>query len=414
MHRPFFAKRAPRCVKPPAIPFGIKEISSLSKCTCAQHVPIMPAWVKSFTAKLFAIPYMKLALLAVILFFSAAMHAAEVNVKKLNKMKWVSVSTESFQVVTDGGEKHGKAMAEELERFSYFLTEMLGFKSKPTVNRVPLLLAKSSRTYGFFGLNENISGVFWQRENNFAIIANGREFTSSKNGGLNEGRQTILHELVHFITQNAEFKIATPPWYAEGIAEYFGTYTEKKDQIIIGQLSLVGFRFYSMLTPSGRWQSIDVESLIKAPSVGFNRKKSKENDKYISQFYARSFALVHYLNADPERRNNMYVYLLLLKKGYSVDQSFKAAFETTYEKMTQEVDEYIQGKYVNARVFNIGEKGISFPGATFEVEKLSEKKAISFIVSKLTVLGPPIMSEQAKYDMMDSLREIYPGVTFSY
>lgn len=355
-----------------------------------------------------------LVLIGISLTFSSQAYAGQVNLKKLNKRKWVSVNTEYFNVVTDAGEKRGQEMAEELERFRFFLTEMLGFKPKNTSNKVPVLLAKSSGTYKRFGIHDNISGVFSRRGNTVSIVANGQQFSSSKKGGQNQGRQTILHELVHLITHGADLEMAMPPWFSEGIAEYFGTYTEKKGQIIIGQVSLVGFRFYSTRHPNGTWQSMDVESLLKATSTGLDQSRSRKNAKQVDRFYARSFALVHYLNADHTRKRNMYVYLHLLKKGYSVDQSFAAAFETTYEKMTEEVDNYIQGKYVSARAFQIGEGGVSFPEVKMETATLSKEEAMQFIISKLAILGPPIIAEKDKYDMLDELSELYPGKSFTY
>lgn len=348
-------------------------------------------------------------MLAVLVLASATSFSQDINLKKLNKTKWYSVTTESFNVVTDAGEKKGKALASELERFRYFLTEVLKFNyTAPTV-RTPILLAKSNRTFKNLGIKTGYTGVFSQKNSKVSIVANGSRF--SKTSKANPGRQTIFHEIVHLITHTSDQPYAVPPWFSEGIAEYFGTYYEKDDAIILGRMDLLQYRFRSLYSSSGRWLGVDVENLLKTGKINISERQSKKNDEYVLKFYARSFALVHYLNADPDRRKKMYIYLLLLHKGHSIDDSFTVAFETTYDQLSEEVDEYIQGKYVYSRVFKIGENGIKFPNIDIAVEKLKPRQAMEFIVPKLMLIGPPLISHEAKDSMLLDMRELYPGMS---
>lgn len=344
------------------------------------------------------------------LLFSSVCFSGDVNIKKINKNKWITLETENFSILTDAKEKQAKEMAEELEHFRYFMAFLLNYEQDPLDNKVPVILAKNKGTFSAMGFSDNLAGIF-VRNHGFVIFARADNFKSSAQGKGNWGRAVVLHELVHLLMSNSSHNIAQPFWYSEGIAEYFGTYMEKGGNIILGDMSVLGDRFYGMLTRNGgRFESVDTESLFKASQsdFGIQDKMTDKQSEELNKFYARSAAVVHYLNADSERRKKMYTYLALLKKGFSVDETFAHVFKMTHAELDKEVDEYMFSKYVMARTFPVGGDGIQFPEVKHTVAKVESRKALGTIATKLIMLPPNFLNNEERENMYSDIEKIYP------
>ncbi|SMF16460.1 hypothetical protein SAMN02745866_01076 [Alteromonadaceae bacterium Bs31] len=354
----------------------------------------------------------RIILLMVLVAQSATTLADRVNTKKIYKEKWLSLESENFTVITNAGEKKGKALTKELERFRYFMSEILSYTQAPLSKKILVIAAKSGSTFKMFGINRDYTGVFAKQGDTTTIFANSAKFAPSNNGRANQGRQVILHELAHLIAYNSPLKLAMPPWYSEGMAEYFGTYVEKDQQIMLGQMGLVQYRFYLLMNSSGtKMESIETEKLLKAESTGGSFNSSRKEERELGRFYARSFGLVHYLNADHNRRRQMYLYLHHLYKGMSVDAAFGAAFNSSYEEMDAAVLKYLTGRYVSARVFNIGINGVTFPQIAITAEPVEADTALQLILSRINTLGLPFFSDTDKSRMLEDARKIYPEIS---
>jgi hypothetical protein len=336
--------------------------------------------------------------------------AEEVNVKKLNKIQWLSVTSDNFKLTTDADKKLAISMIEELERFRYFMTFSLGFEQQPLDEKIPFVLAKRASTYKAMGITKNYIGLFVNKDDERALFAYAKGFRESTKGQTNSARQTVFHELVHLFMNNASFKLATPPWFSEGVAEYLGTYVEKKGNIILGDLSSNQGRFYALIKPAGGFYNIDTESLFKTQRLNIKENENRTRSKYISKFYARALAVVHYMSADKDRRQQMYRYLYLLKKGFSEDDTFKHIFNKTYAELDDEVNSYIKGRFVVAREINIKNSGINFPKVDYIVSKIEQRAAVKSIVSKISLLSERFISFEHRKAMFEDVEAIYPGI----
>lgn len=172
---------------------------------------------------------MKLKLAVSFLFFSLSFCALseEVKVKKLSKTKWAEAASENFILLTNANNKKANEMATELEEFRHFIALLLGHQQVETNKKIQVILSKNNSTFKAFGIKSNFSGIFVQDYTSQVIFSNGKGFSSSSDGKSNRGRQIILHELTHLLMNNASIGLASPLWYSEGIAEYFGTYKKK-------------------------------------------------------------------------------------------------------------------------------------------------------------------------------------------
>jgi hypothetical protein len=336
--------------------------------------------------------------------------AGEVNVKKLYKENWINIETRNFFILTNTKEKKAVEMAEELEHFGSFIALLLGYEESQFAERVPVILAKNGSSFTALGIDSNYAGVFGQG-NGYIIFARADGFKSSSKGGSNWGRSVVLHELTHLFVTNSPQKFALPPWYNEGVAEYFGTYVEKKDTIVLGDMALLKNRFYGMLERTrDELRSVDTESLFKTKQADLKvgLELNGEHERYVNRFYARSVAVVHYLNADIERRKQMYQYLYVINQGYSVDEAFPAVFKMTFSELDEKVDEYISGKYVMARVFPIGDGGIKFADVSYKKNDISKRNVMEFLYHKISILADSFIDQEDREKMWSEFEKIYP------
>ncbi|WP_049722195.1 DUF1570 domain-containing protein [Gilvimarinus polysaccharolyticus] len=348
--------------------------------------------------------------------FSLAMtvSAGEVDVKKLSKTKWLKLETANFSVITDANEKKARQMVDELERFRHFMALLLGYTQKDSSIKTPVILAKKKSTLRAMGIPRDYAGVFIKRsDEEYAIFANARRFSSASSGKSNWGRLVVLHELVHLLINNSSLNLASPPWYNEGIAEYFGTYMEKRGNIVLGDVSLLKNRFRSMIDNMGRAESVDTEALFKTKqeALGITDERSRDQHEFSAKFYARSFAVVHYLNSDTKLNDKLFRYLHLINKGYSVDETFKHVFEMEFSEMDKLVDDYINSRYVMGRVFPMDvEGGIKFPEFHHTIVSIDQREATEFLVSKIAMFSESFLGEGNREKMLTDIKTIYPDV----
>lgn len=351
-------------------------------------------------------------MIVVFLTFSTLGFAGEVNVKKLGKAKWKRVESTNFSVLSDASSKQIVLMLEELEGFNYFMSQVLGYQQKALEQKVPVILSKNSSSFSAMGVPSGYLGVF-RRNGGSTIFARADKFRSSSKASLNWGRSTILHELVHLLNDNNSMGIASPPWFNEGVAEYFATFQLKKEKVILGDMGLLKHRFLSMRTLSGSsYESVDTESLFKTPQtdLGIADQRSKKQKRFVDKFYARSVGVVHYLFADKDRRVATYKYLKLIDKGYSVDEAFNYVFDMTFDELDTQVDDYLAGRHVYARVFPRGENGIEFPKVVTKPVETSQHENLVFLYQQISLFSDTFLGEGNREKMNNDFESLYPAI----
>jgi len=341
-------------------------------------------------------------------------YAEEVNVDLLNKQTWVQYTSANFTLISDAGDKKVKKMIEELEQFRYFVTNIMEFDQTSLEEKIPVILAKSKKTYAALGIPSNFIGLFASnRFGDQVIFANAKGFIRTSKAKSNQGRHTVYHELVHAFNKNSSLGITNPPWFNEGMAEYFGTYQEKNEQIVLGDVAFLKNRFYYLASCQGcRFDNVDTESLMKTTqadlkiSSGMNRK----DNRFINKFYARAVALTHYLYSDKRRRRQMYTYLKLRHKGYSIDETFEYVFQMSFIELDKEVNDYINGKYMYARNFPIAKNGITFPKISYEKKNIDSEGALSLLIPNILMMSKKTISDKQRKKMLEDAKAIYPDM----
>ena len=333
--------------------------------------------------------------------------AGSVNINKLNKKDWLQYETENFKVITDASPKAAVEMISDLENFNYFLARLMGLKQESMKSKIPVVLAKSESTLRALGVNKGYAGLFVKNQyGDNAIFANASRFKSAKKGKGSSGRHIIFHEVTHLAMNSLTFDFAMPYWFSEGIAEYFGTYTIRGGNVLLGDMSVICDRFCSMLRGL-HIRNIDVEKLLKTDRETFKSKES--SSKETNDFYAESAVRVHYLNADPARRKKMFQYLMLLKRGYQTDEIFEALFKTSYKEFNVVFNEYVRGRTLLARAFPVGKGGVEFPDVVYSRVDSTNRSDLIFLYDAISLMSDDYLGDGVRTQMNADIENLYPN-----
>lgn len=257
------------------------------------------------------------------------------------KDDWIRVQSKNFHLIGNASEKDIRAVATKLEQFrESFRLIFPGMKvNSPTPTTV--IVFKSNSSYRPFKpkrgdkIDENVAGYFQAGEDVNYI-------TLSTEGENEDTFGTIFHEYVHFMLDTSIGKANIPPWFNEGLAEYYQTYRIEEDQkIILGRVQAGHLYLLSQtkLIPFRQFFEVDSYSLLG--TGGHSR----------SIFYAQAWALIHYLIQGNGGNNvkELERFLSLVLKDVPPETAFKQAFNKDYATMEKELTAYInKSKYTNS------------------------------------------------------------------
>lgn len=343
-----------------------------------------------------------------ILLLPAAGFAGKVNVKRLAMADWIRFETENFNVFTDAGEERALELVRELEHFKFFLDTVLGLEQKPLSQKVSVIAAKDIRTFKSTGIPGVYSGIFTAGYG-YSIFVQCDGFRSSSKGKSRAGRKTVFHELVHLFIHNSFSAPAVHPWFDEGMAEYFSTYTEKDGTVTTGDIGVHKNRFNSILKMSREQENVDTETLFKTTAADLNIfNTTRRHGRYQDKFYAHSLLTVHYMLSDSDSRERFFQYIHLLDKGLSIDESFKLAFNMTFSALDNKINRYIIKSGLNAGVFD--KDKIIFSDVKFTRHEITKKDALGFMFLNISVLPDKFLSDKNFEKLVADAERLYPGL----
>jgi len=260
------------------------------------------------------------------------------------KDEWLEVRSKNFYLIGNASDKDIRKVARKLEEFRE--TFRLLFNTVSLASPVPthVIVFKSDDNFKPFKpkradgkADTGIAGYFQRGEdvNYIAVSASGSD----------EEFGTIYHEYVHFIVNSNFGKSEVPPWFNEGLAEYYSTFQVVDDQTI--KLGLADSNHLFLLQQS---KLMPLEQLFKVS----NRQLHAQGGHSRSIFYAESWALIHYLilgNKGP----GLDKFLAAVLKGTPQDKAFKDAFQMDYTQMEAELQKYVNKssyQYLNITLKN--------------------------------------------------------------
>lgn len=247
------------------------------------------------------------------------------------KDTWTEVRSKNFLLVGNASEKDIRKVAARLEEFRESFR--LLFAKVKLSSSIPtnVVVFKNDGAYKNFkpkradGKIDNFVAGFFQPGEDVNYI------TLSMEG---EDKQTfaiIFHEFVHSILNTNFGKSKIPPWFNEGLAEYYSTL-----EVVDAQKIKVGL-------PLGRHLSLLQEQRMMPLSQLFavtNFQLLQQGDHSRNIFYAESWALIHYLT-HTGKADELGSFFNALIKGVPPEKAFQDVFKTTYDKMEGELRKYV-------------------------------------------------------------------------
>ena len=283
---------------------------------------------------------------------------------------WISVQSKNFHLIGNASEKNIRAVATRLEQFRE--TFRLLFPGMKIASSTPttVIVFKSAAAYRPFKPkrpdgkpDDGIAGYFQSGDDVNYI-------TLSTEGETEDTFGTIFHEYTHFMLDTSIGKANIPPWFNEGLAEYYQTYKIEEDQKVtlgIVQSGHLNLLQQTKLIPLNQFFAIDNYSL------------HANGDHSRSIFYAQAWVLMHYLIQGNGGNNvkSLERFLSLVLRDVAPESAFKQAFNSDYATMERELTDYIRKNKYTASLFPLKNK-LMFD-AEMTVAPISEAMTTSYL-----------------------------------
>lgn len=302
----------------------------------------------------------------------AASHAAQA------KDTWMSVRSQNFYLVGNTSEKEIRQVATRLEQFRDVFTRLFANVNFNTPVPTTVVVFKSDSSYKPFkpvadGKTVSVAGYFQPGDDvNYITLSTER--------GAENPFSVIYHEYTHLLVNNSLGPGAAPPWFNEGLAEYYSTFAVEEDRkVYLGRLIDYHLRFLRDQKP------IPLAQLFAVTQYSLERNKHDVR----SLFYAESWALVHYLILanDGKRLPQLGEFLSMTKRGVPTDEAFKRAFQTDTAGMEKELQKYVQAHTFAGKVVTF-ERKLEFD-SEMKAAPLAEAEAEGYLGDLLLHINRP-------------------------
>jgi tetratricopeptide (TPR) repeat protein len=265
------------------------------------------------------------------------------------KETWTSVRSQHFLLVGNASEKEIRQVATRLEQFREVFTKLFTKVDFNTPVPTTVVVFKNDGAYKPFkpladGKPVEVSGYFQPGDDvNYITL------TPDRGDGAQNPYGTIYHEYTHLLVNNSTGVGEAPPWFNEGLAEYYSTFAVEDDRKVhLGRL----IDYHILLLREQK--PIPLSQLFAV--THYSLERGKHNVR--SLFYAESWALVHYLilGNDGKRLPQLGEFLALSKKGVPTEEAFRRAFQTDTAAMEKELQKYVQSNTFISRVATFPQK----------------------------------------------------------
>lgn len=251
------------------------------------------------------------------------------------KDEWLKVQSKNFQLVGNASDKDIRRVATKLEQFREafrLIFPRVKYNSAIPTNVIVFKSGKSFKDYkpvDASGKTTNWVAGFFQSGEDVNYIA------LSLEGEQQQTYQTIFHEYVHFLVDNDMGRSNVPPWFNEGLAEYYEEFQIEDDQkVTLGGLDDANLNLLrnNKLIPLDTFFNIDYYSLHQQGSDG------------AGLYYAQAWALMHYFmqSNNGARNPQLSKFLNAVMNGKQPKEAFGEAFQMDYVTMEKELKKYVE------------------------------------------------------------------------
>ncbi|HEX8369978.1 MAG TPA: tetratricopeptide repeat protein [Pyrinomonadaceae bacterium] len=282
------------------------------------------------------------------------------NADAFGRDEWLAVRSKNFNLIGNASEKDIRSVAARLEQFREVFRQIFDKVNFNSPVPTTVIVFKDANSYNPYKpvkadgqIDKTVAGYFLSTDDaNF--------ITLSMEGDTNQAYETIFHEYTHFWVANNIGKSNVPPWFNEGLAEYYQNLKIENDRkVILGGLQ------QRNLTLLSQHKLIPFETFFNTD----NYTLAQQGDDGAGLFYAQSWALMHYLmhGEGGARSRQMYKFLDLVMNGKTTArEAFAEAFQTDYATMERELKKYIEQNAYDVAEINLKNK------LTFDLEMQSK------------------------------------------
>jgi tetratricopeptide (TPR) repeat protein len=264
------------------------------------------------------------------------------------KDEWLQVRSKNFFLIGNASEKDIRKAATKLEQFRETFRLAFGTISLTAAIPTNVVVFKSDSSYKPFKPKRSDGKLDTFVAGYFQSGPDVNYITLSTEGNDADTYGTIFHEYVHFIIDTNFGKSEVPPWFNEGLAEYYQTFEIEEDQKVKlglpqdGHLALLQ---QNKLIPLGTFFNVSNRALLE------NANHSR------SIFYAQAWALIHYL-VQSGKSEGMGKFLTMTLANKPAEQAFKDAFGIDYAQMEKDLRKYVAQSTYNYHALTFKNKMI--------------------------------------------------------
>ncbi|MCP5530285.1 MAG: hypothetical protein H7A44_07570 [Opitutaceae bacterium] len=336
-------------------------------------------------------------LIRITLMFAVALSWSETAAAP--RRSWNYAQSENFEMMTSASVGDSRELLADFEEFHALLQAAFG-QPRIAKKRTTLVVFEYQEDFEPYkplteeGQRRNVAAYFLghPEESLIAMVAGP--------ASAREVRETVYHEYVHHFFDLMGYKL--PLWLNEGLADLFSTMQIKRNRLELGHAK-IGYMNAMLST----W---DLDWLF---SVG------KGSDSYHGgiaqqQFYAQSWALVHFWFCSPEMFPSYLKFLDLIENsGKDSAECMEEAFGMNTEQMKDALDAYLKKGRYQLRQLPLAEKPerkrYAFRRATDFEQELTllnlEARALGLVESeiKLIELAERYPAEPRPYEILAAL-----------
>ncbi|MEW6732087.1 MAG: tetratricopeptide repeat protein [Acidobacteriota bacterium] len=261
-----------------------------------------------------------------------AMQVANVETKpavqQTDLSDWLLVNTAHFSILSNTDPERAKLIAYKLEQFREVLNRLAPQLVAATPSPTRVQVFRDGRTYnettGLINLPTAIAGYF-QPGRDLIVI----------NDLFNISDNISYHEYTHLLTRIDDNKY--PLWFVEGVALFYETFEIIGPTVRIGEVT------------TARLNSLRMTPFVPLRKLfAFKGYTEVLQETSLDMFYAESWLLTHYLltSVEGKRRAQFIEFLQQLRAERPPEAAFRAAFQTDFQTMEEELKRYLEkGKF---------------------------------------------------------------------
>ena len=236
---------------------------------------------------------------------------------------WTEIKSTHFDVLTDGGEKSGRELAQQFEQMRSVFAQLFATQITQSVP-LQIIALKNSIQVGQYSPLYKGKPV---RSTGFYLHSQDRDYIVIDLDAASRW-QTVFHEYAHLLL--AANLPDLPPWFTEGFAEFYSTIQIDATHAMIGR------------PPDSALDVLHHDSLMSLAtlfSVDHSSAVYNDDSDPRSIFYAQSWLVVHYL-WDHNAMEQAQRYFQLVRQHVAIPLAIKQAFDMEAEQFDRALQKY--------------------------------------------------------------------------